>query len=295
MPRSTMRSSAASISWIPPRSTPCRPAPRPTARPRTIIGTWFKKTGRRDEWILATKVARRRRELDPRRPAAPTAARSARRSRRASGGCRPTTSTSTRSMAVARALPFRGLLDLPAPTPRTPRRCSQVMEDVLGELGRAGRGGQDPLMSASPTRPSGAWRNSCGSPTSNGPAAARLGAERIQPHPPPLRPRPRRALPSRGRRAARLFAAGGGRADRQIPRRRDAAGLARSTSGTACGGSNEYSTPATRAYIELAKKHGLDVAQMAIAFALTRPFMTSVIIGATTHGSAQDRHRARPT
>ena len=45
---------------------------------------------------------------------------------------------------------------------------------------------------------------------------------------------------------------------------------------------NEHAAPAVRAYIELARKHGLDVAQMAIAFALTRPFMTSVIIGATS-------------
>ncbi|MEP7452543.1 aldo/keto reductase [Phyllobacterium sp. SB3] len=45
---------------------------------------------------------------------------------------------------------------------------------------------------------------------------------------------------------------------------------------------NEHSEPAVRAYVELAGKHGLDVAQMAIAFALTRPFMTSVIIGATS-------------
>ncbi|HEV7275766.1 MAG TPA: aldo/keto reductase [Devosiaceae bacterium] len=45
---------------------------------------------------------------------------------------------------------------------------------------------------------------------------------------------------------------------------------------------NEYTEPAIRAYIELAKKHGLDVCQMAIAFCLTKPFMTSVIIGATS-------------
>jgi aryl-alcohol dehydrogenase-like predicted oxidoreductase len=32
----------------------------------------------------------------------------------------------------------------------------------------------------------------------------------------------------------------------------------------------------------LAKRHGLDPAQMAIAFAVSRPFVTSVIIGATT-------------
>src|SRR5688572_7485593 len=45
---------------------------------------------------------------------------------------------------------------------------------------------------------------------------------------------------------------------------------------------NQYTEPAIRAYIELAKEHGLDVCQMAIAFCLTKPFMTSVIIGATT-------------
>jgi aryl-alcohol dehydrogenase-like predicted oxidoreductase len=35
-------------------------------------------------------------------------------------------------------------------------------------------------------------------------------------------------------------------------------------------------------YIALAGKHGLDPAQMAIAFCLSRPFVTSAIIGATT-------------
>jgi aryl-alcohol dehydrogenase-like predicted oxidoreductase len=45
---------------------------------------------------------------------------------------------------------------------------------------------------------------------------------------------------------------------------------------------NEYTEPAIRAYLALAAEHGLDVCQMAIAFCLTKPFMTSVIIGATT-------------
>jgi len=40
--------------------------------------------------------------------------------------------------------------------------------------------------------------------------------------------------------------------------------------------------PAVRAYVDLAHKHGLDPAQMALAFCLTRPFMASVIIGATS-------------
>lgn len=40
--------------------------------------------------------------------------------------------------------------------------------------------------------------------------------------------------------------------------------------------------PVADEYVAIAKKHGLDPAQMAIAFCLTRPFMMSVIIGATT-------------
>ncbi|PKA40532.1 aldo/keto reductase [Rhizobium sullae] len=38
----------------------------------------------------------------------------------------------------------------------------------------------------------------------------------------------------------------------------------------------------TKAYVEIAAKYGLDPSTMALAFCLTRPFMTSVIIGATT-------------
>lgn len=45
---------------------------------------------------------------------------------------------------------------------------------------------------------------------------------------------------------------------------------------------NPHSEAATKEYMALAQRHGLDVAQMAIAFALTRPFTTSVIIGATS-------------
>ncbi len=43
-----------------------------------------------------------------------------------------------------------------------------------------------------------------------------------------------------------------------------------------------YSEPAVRAYLDVAHEHGLDIAQMAIAFSLSRPFVTAVIIGATT-------------
>ncbi|OLP58549.1 aldo/keto reductase [Xaviernesmea oryzae] len=40
--------------------------------------------------------------------------------------------------------------------------------------------------------------------------------------------------------------------------------------------------PAVKAYVALARAHGLDPAAMALAFCLTRPFMASVIIGVTT-------------
>lgn len=40
--------------------------------------------------------------------------------------------------------------------------------------------------------------------------------------------------------------------------------------------------PAVKSYLEVAGKHGLDAAQMALAFCLERPFMASVIIGATS-------------
>lgn len=40
--------------------------------------------------------------------------------------------------------------------------------------------------------------------------------------------------------------------------------------------------PATQAYVDIATAHGMDPSALALAFCLTRPFMTSVIIGATT-------------
>ncbi|MBB3191225.1 NADP(H)-dependent aldo-keto reductase [Halomonas cerina] len=47
-----------------------------------------------------------------------------------------------------------------------------------------------------------------------------------------------------------------------------------------------YTSPraeeATRAYVQIAREHGLDPAQMALAFVNSRPFLTSNIIGATT-------------
>lgn len=43
-----------------------------------------------------------------------------------------------------------------------------------------------------------------------------------------------------------------------------------------------HQEPAVRAYVELARENGMDPAQMALAFCLTRPFMASVIIGATS-------------
>ncbi len=46
--------------------------------------------------------------------------------------------------------------------------------------------------------------------------------------------------------------------------------------------SNAHGVEATRAYVELARAHGLSPAQMALAFVNSRPFLTSSIIGATS-------------
>ncbi len=43
-----------------------------------------------------------------------------------------------------------------------------------------------------------------------------------------------------------------------------------------------YQEPAVKGYIEVAAKHGLDLAQMALAFCLSRAFMAAAIIGATS-------------
>jgi aryl-alcohol dehydrogenase-like predicted oxidoreductase len=54
------------------------------------------------------------------------------------------------------------------------------------------------------------------------------------------------------------------------------------TNGDLGGRYQPHQEPAVRAYVALAKEYGIDPAQMALAFCLTRPFMASVIIGATT-------------
>ena len=46
--------------------------------------------------------------------------------------------------------------------------------------------------------------------------------------------------------------------------------------------SNPESEESTAEYVALAQRHGLDPAQMALAWATSRPFTTSSIIGATT-------------
>jgi aryl-alcohol dehydrogenase-like predicted oxidoreductase len=48
------------------------------------------------------------------------------------------------------------------------------------------------------------------------------------------------------------------------------------------GRMSAHSAPAASAYVALAREHGLDPAQMALAFCASRPFMGSVILGATT-------------
>jgi len=48
------------------------------------------------------------------------------------------------------------------------------------------------------------------------------------------------------------------------------------------GRKTERAFAAVDAYLEIAKKHGIDPVHMALAWCMTRPFMASVIFGATT-------------
>ena len=45
---------------------------------------------------------------------------------------------------------------------------------------------------------------------------------------------------------------------------------------------SEQCTQATKLYLEIAKKHGLTLTELAMGFVLQQPFLTSAIIGATT-------------
>ena len=60
------------------------------------------------------------------------------------------------------------------------------------------------------------------------------------------------------------------------------AGSRASANGDLGGRLGHFQEPAVREHVAVAQKHGLDPAQMALAYCLTRPFMTSVIIGATS-------------
>ena len=66
-------------------------------------------------------------------------------------------------------------------------------------------------------------------------------------------------------------------ADGAIP-----AGSRRSLNSVLGGRWSDHSVPVVEKYVAIAKRHGLDPAQMALAYCLTRPFMMSVIIGATS-------------
>ena len=72
-------------------------------------------------------------------------------------------------------------------------------------------------------------------------------------------------------------------ADGAIP-----AGSRRSINANIGGRINTHLWPALDGYLGLAKKHELDPCQMALAWAATRPFITSQIIGATTKAQLQN-------
>ena len=71
------------------------------------------------------------------------------------------------------------------------------------------------------------------------------------------------------------------------------AGSRRSTQSSLGGRATDRAWPAVDAYLEVARKHGVDLAHMALAWCRTRPFMGSTIFGATT--STQLDHLLKST
>ena len=55
----------------------------------------------------------------------------------------------------------------------------------------------------------------------------------------------------------------------------------------------DHAEAAIAAYVAAARKHGLDPAQMALAFAVSRPFMTSAIVGATSLDQLRNNLKAQ--
>ena len=69
-------------------------------------------------------------------------------------------------------------------------------------------------------------------------------------------------------------------------------GSRRSMNNDLTGRLSEKSRPAMNRYVALARDHGLDPAQMALAFCMTRPFMASVIFGATSMAHLKNNLKA---
>lgn len=72
-------------------------------------------------------------------------------------------------------------------------------------------------------------------------------------------------------------------ADGSVP-----AGSRRALNDSLSGRFNEHSAPAIEKYLAIAKKYQLPMAQLALAFCITRPFMASTIIGATSMQQLQE-------
>ena len=253
--------------------------PDTSGKTESIIGTWFKKTGRRNDWFLATKVHG-------------GGAGWIRDGRKADGGSiREAVESSLRRLQTDHIdlyqihHPWRGHYNFDRywvyePSTQDTGAVLQVMADALGELGRQVEAGKIRFFGVSNES---VWGMAKFLSLAEGTRLPRLATVQNEYN-----------LIRRhfdldhaelchhegiGLLAYSPLAAGvltGKYLDGQMPKG------SRGEYQKGVWRQNEYSTPATRAYVEVANKHGLDVAQMAIAFTLTKPFLSSAIIGATT-------------
>ncbi len=73
---------------------------------------------------------------------------------------------------------------------------------------------------------------------------------------------------------------------------RTPAGSRRSIHPDLGGRYTDHAVPAVDAYLDIARRHGLDSCRMALAFCLTRPFTVSVIFGATSVSQLENSLRS---
>ena len=277
------------------RDVPDHPAraPRPPARPSASSAHWIARSGRRGDIVLATKIVGAG-NATVGRDGAPIAPETLRDRARGQPAAAPDRLRRPLPAALAepRQLPLPPELELRPQRPAPRRGASACTRSSRRSARSWPRARSAP--SASRTTPPGAPPSSSSSPRRTA-CRASPRSRTSTPAAAALRPRPRRALPPRGRRPARLLAARRRPPDRQVRRRRPAARLARHDQPDAARPhQHRIPEPAVDRLRGARPRRTASTRRRWRSPSSPRgPFMGSVILGATSLGAARDRPRRR--